>query len=352
MSDTKLTDIWNKAFTGLGGTLKDAKKVLKKTKKPPNNLVDSASKEYYSKGIPRNPDPNLNPQRPFHEDYPKGAKTDSAGRLLETIDGDPIMPGSLLAGHRSHGGVGQGLLGKDTEHLGSQVVDSIFKVPEEEILGDFGRFNETWRESDLLSPLEMVNLLGDSQKFNHRIKQELWKRPRDPNLIKKIEDAGYDYKKFITLADNLAPEDSAKVLAHEIAHSIDFKVQNIPTKGVQKELLTVYNDLNNLDFPQGSFQPRIVEYSGKEYKYPGKTKLLPSEIKGYPKKENPFELWAEAIRAYMVDPDYIKTVAPKVAKRIRKYVNTHPELKNIIQFNAFAPVGVTGLLAEEQLSQE
>ncbi|MBS1256729.1 MAG: hypothetical protein MAG581_02555 [Deltaproteobacteria bacterium] len=66
---------------------------------------------------------------------------------------------------------------------------------------------------------------------------------------------------------------------------------------------------------------------------------------GYPKKKAPRELFAEAIRAYMVDPNYLKTVAPKVAKRIRKYVNTHPELKNIIQFNVLAPVAVTGLLS-------
>ncbi len=36
----------------------------------------------------------------------------------------------------------------------------------------------------------------------------------------------------------------------------------------------------------------------------------------------------------MADPNYMKTVAPRTAKRIRMYVNDDPLLKNIIQFNS------------------
>ena len=49
---------------------------------------------------------------------------------------------------------------------------------------------------------------------------------------------------------------------------------------------------------------------------------------------------AEAIRAYMADPNYLKTVAPEVAARIRAAVNTDPILSPHIQFNSLA-----GLLA-------
>ena len=42
---------------------------------------------------------------------------------------------------------------------------------------------------------------------------------------------------------------------------------------------------------------------------------------------------AESIRAYMMDPNYIKTAAPKAAKRIREAVNSHPEISQHIQFN-------------------
>jgi len=48
----------------------------------------------------------------------------------------------------------------------------------------------------------------------------------------------------------------------------------------------------------------------------------------------PREYMAEAIRAYMADPNYIKTVAPQTAARIRQYVNSEPRLNHVIQFNS------------------
>lgn len=42
---------------------------------------------------------------------------------------------------------------------------------------------------------------------------------------------------------------------------------------------------------------------------------------------------AEAIRAYLVDPNYIKTVAPDLAAAIRDAVNSDPTLAPVIQFN-------------------
>ena len=56
---------------------------------------------------------------------------------------------------------------------------------------------------------------------------------------------------------------------------------------------------------------------------------------GYDSEEVPREYMAEAIRAYMTDPNYFKTVAPKTAAAIRAKVNAHPTLSKIIQFNAF-----------------
>lgn len=56
----------------------------------------------------------------------------------------------------------------------------------------------------------------------------------------------------------------------------------------------------------------------------------------------PREYIAEASRAYMVDPNWLKTVAPKTAARIREYVNSHPELSKIIQFNSLAAASIGG----------
>ena len=55
----------------------------------------------------------------------------------------------------------------------------------------------------------------------------------------------------------------------------------------------------------------------------------------------------EAVRAYMADPNYLKTVAPKTAAAIRAAVNTHPQLSKIIQFNSLAGVlGVAAMLRD------
>jgi hypothetical protein len=51
---------------------------------------------------------------------------------------------------------------------------------------------------------------------------------------------------------------------------------------------------------------------------------------------------AEAIRAYLADPNYLKTVAPKTAAAIPAAVNSNPRLARAIQFNA-VPAGPLGL---------
>ena len=62
---------------------------------------------------------------------------------------------------------------------------------------------------------------------------------------------------------------------------------------------------------------------------------------------------AEAIRAYITDPNYIKTVAPKTAAAIRERVNTHPLLKRFIQFNTLAGLGIIPpLLAEDARAED
>ena len=56
----------------------------------------------------------------------------------------------------------------------------------------------------------------------------------------------------------------------------------------------------------------------------------------------PRELIAQAIRAYMVDPNYLKTVAPKTAEAIRRSVNENPRIAKTIQFNVQTPPGALG----------
>ena len=65
--------------------------------------------------------------------------------------------------------------------------------------------------------------------------------------------------------------------------------------------------------------------------------MVTPKVLDYSADEASREYMAEAIRAYMADPNYIKTVAPQTAARIRQYVNSEPRLNHVIQFNSGGP---------------
>jgi hypothetical protein len=91
-------------------------------------------------------------------------------------------------------------------------------------------------------------------------------------------------------------------------------------EGLDDELRVIYNDLNNPQTYGKKFGPEQNRYSGPQVRD---------------------ELVAEAVRAYMSDPNYMKSVAPETAARIREVVNSNPDLKHTIQFNASGvPFGV------------
>ncbi|MDM8346438.1 hypothetical protein P8H26_13650 [Pseudochrobactrum sp. sp1633] len=127
----------------------------------------------------------------------------------------------------------------------------------------------------------------------------------------------------ITLQRGLTQQQYNEVLPHEVGHAIDLTAGRIPFN--EQEAAANYSQLLRVKHPDG----RIA---------------TPQDV-GYEDFEAPYELSAEAIRAYMSNPNYFKTVAPKTAASIREYVNTHPKLKNIIQFNSVAAAGGAGALA-------
>lgn len=118
----------------------------------------------------------------------------------------------------------------------------------------------------------------------------------------------------IRLSSALDETKAQRVLAHEVGHVIDELAGQIPTDGLSRELAGVYNTLN----------------TGVERA----TKLTGPKHLGYKGEDIPREYMAEAIRAYMADPNYLKTVAPKTAARIRQTVNVNPRINKTIQFNS------------------
>jgi hypothetical protein len=114
----------------------------------------------------------------------------------------------------------------------------------------------------------------------------------------------------------LTPSVSEKIVAHELGHALDEMSGQIPTTGLNAELRQVYNTLN----------------TGRERA----TQLTGPQHLGYSDEEVPGEFMVDAIRAYMINPNYIKTVAPKTAACIREYVNSNPKLNRTIRFNSIA----------------
>ncbi len=139
---------------------------------------------------------------------------------------------------------------------------------------------------------------------------------------------------------NLTPQDAVRVLAHEIGHGIDYFAGGVPQDEIVGQLRAIYNDLNNPTLAQR----RATGQNADPRSNPTLRNFGP-ERHGYGPAKVPGELMAEAIRAYLTDPNYIKTMAPDVAKAIRAAVNANPRLSNIIQFNALLPFAAAPALS-------
>lgn len=112
------------------------------------------------------------------------------------------------------------------------------------------------------------------------------------------------------------------MVAHEAGHVVDQIAGQIPAEGLVRPLERNYSAL---------FEGRMRDRH-----------LTRPRNLGYSAEEAPRELSAEAVRAYLTDLNYVKSTMPGVAARIREYVNSHPELSRIIQFNALLGAGYFG----------
>jgi hypothetical protein len=114
------------------------------------------------------------------------------------------------------------------------------------------------------------------------------------------------------------------VQGHEVAHRIDNMAGFVSQDGLGAELQALYHLLNHAPWKSHH--------------------LIGPQDFGYYPFNVPHELMAEAIRAYLSNPNFIKTVAPKTAAAIRAAWNGLPRASKILQFNALA-AGAAGALA-------
>jgi hypothetical protein len=230
-------------------------------------------------------DPPEVPPRPIEADYPQGkAPTDGAGLITHDMELRPLQARNVV---------------------GRRYIDE----PEQG-----------------LTPLETVNLAGFFAR--HGVKSA---GPRDlePGVYAKTiihndravrgKLDGYEVK----IDPSLPPEQQIRQVAHELAHMIADQVEihpvtamrnrahGIKTAGLEDELERVTRDMRASD--------------------------------AHDRPLSKIEMLAEGIRAYLVSPSYLKTVAPKTAAAIREAVNSHPQLSKVIQFNALAGGAALGL---------
>lgn len=233
-------------------------------------------------GPPELYDPPDLPQRPFARDYPHGARADAEGRLTHDIEGRPL-DAEFVFGRRTKNGPDVGLQSRDHDRLAVAFMDKPATDEFPQRLGTSGAsgFNASGRLTDI------------------------WLRRGMPL------------------------HERARVYAHELAHGIDELAGRLPTSGLMDELKPLYNTLNS---------PRRTPDGA--HPAPGTT-FTPRDRPGYTDSEVAREYAVEAIRAYMINPNYFKSVAPRTAEAIRELVNANRSLSeagrplsDIVQFNS------------------
>lgn len=257
-------------------------------------------------------DPPSRLPRAFEEDYPNGAQVNAAGNITRTIDGDPINPGAYVVGRAQDGGSDVALPGEALDKIAKAGTGrGLVVVPEGGLGKDSGRYRKARLSSDEWEALKP------------------WER-----------EASDGFRRSIDVTINPDPAAFERAARHEVSHLVNdiAGTGNVTKHGkptikridsaFQAELDAIYDHLNRPEKWKGG--------------------LFTPGDKKYPKAEWADEYAAEAVRAYMTDPNYMKTVAPNTAKAIRK-VNKNETLNKVIQFNALAwPGAALGVSAYRQ----
>ena len=228
-------------------------------------------------------DPPDRPQRPFEADYPtsSGVRADAQGRLTHDIENRPLVA-RYVVGRREASGPDVALPREALDEIATARTGAPIQAVaprSSELGGDLGR--AVFGRGGDARGVYISNALGESQAY--------------------------------------------RVGGHEIGHVIDEAAGRIPTTGLSRELSQVYNTLNNSNRSRDGLEAATWGRPATPQGF------------GYRGGDAPREMMAEAIRAYTANPNYLKYVAPKVAARIREYVNNNPRLRDVVQFNALAP---------------
>ena len=231
----------------------------------------------------RRPPPK--PQRPFAEDYDAAPQIDERGQLLSDIEGRPLGA-KFVAGRQFSGEADVPLSREDIKGAIAEAGVGLRQMRE---------------RPDLMATHGKTHAVYEGIDYD--------RGPPDTTIfLKTRREPTVDF-----------------TIAHEFGHAIDHLAGNLSATLTPEEiweLRRVYATLRYRASKDGpKLQPEHFGYRGDEV--------------------NP-ELVAEGLRAYMTNPNYFKTVAPRAAATIRKAVNESPSLKDAIQFNSLGAIGLIG----------
>ncbi|MDW6020253.1 hypothetical protein SAZ10_00590 [Mesorhizobium sp. BAC0120] len=228
--------------------------------------------------------------RLFKDDYPGVVPADEKGKLLYDLDGRPFNADAEYV-------VGRRVAGGEDVPLPEEAIDEITK-----------------------------KIMGKEIEY-------------DPKDLAKGETGFVKLDKTgkptqVVVDPRLPADELLETKAHEFGHVVEITAKGrkgLPTYNRRPELHRNYS--TGID---GEIRNENL-ISPKQYGYIGQSRDR--------------ELWADAFRAYALSPSYFKNRFPDLAREIREAVNTHPEFKNLLQFNsiaaAMAPVGLLGYLASQ-----
>ena len=219
--------------------------------------------------------------RPYEADYPTGGRGYDPSRPFTSPEG-AVINALFVAGRRGYGAPDQGLLPGESSELSRLLTGS---VPQ--------GLTKAELPSGAVGTLRLT-----------------------PGPDRTTRVVGFDKE--------LSGPKRERVIAHEVGHVIDDATGMSYAPYPKRETAKVYSDL----FTGQAHRTR--QLTGPQH-----VGYKPSEVDG--------EFIAEAVRAYMMNPSYLKGVAPKTARMIREFVNTHPTLSKVIQFNTLAAAALPAM---------
>jgi hypothetical protein len=228
-------------------------------------------------------DPPRLPQRPFESDYPKPPPAMADGRLRVDMEGRPL-DAYFVAGRRFAGKGDRALSQNDIKTALPPLGIRLFEMP--------------------------VLPAGSDKTVGLYTGHNTPKGPRGAMFVKSTMSA----------------EDRRLVLGHEFGHAIDHYARYLSRHLTQDEIGELRKVYATLRSEPGTAPKRRPQ----------------PESFGYDTGRVNRELVAEGLRAYMTNPNYFKTAAPRAAARIRALVNKNKHLKHIIQFNSLAAAALIG----------